>query len=113
MPRAMAKPTTPRRSRCGGAQGAAALPRQQWGCAGAAVLRQRRWPTWPPPATPVQDAIAAANDEEKGGIVYLPAGTYKLTRPLTIMRSNVVLRGDGVSAAQPAGDCSAGAAAPL
>ncbi len=43
----------------------------------------------------MQAAIAAAN--KKPGVVFLPAGTYRLSAPLMITRSGVVLRGAGVS----------------
>lgn len=42
-------------------------------------------------------ALAAANAVP--GVVHLPAGTYRLSRPLTITAGGVVLRGDGVSTA--------------
>lgn len=42
-------------------------------------------------------AVAAANANPAGGVVYLPAGSYVLRWPLTITRSRVVLRGAGVS----------------
>lgn len=43
----------------------------------------------------LQAAVAAANANPGGGVVYVPAGNYKLTQPLTITRSGVVLRGAG------------------
>lgn len=39
-------------------------------------------------------ALAAANAVP--GVVYLPAGSYRVSRPLTITAGGVVLRGDGV-----------------
>lgn len=42
-------------------------------------------------------AIAAASARPKGGVIFLPAGTYVITKPLTIKHSGVVLRGDSVS----------------
>ncbi len=42
-------------------------------------------------------AVAAANANPAGGVIFLPAGSYVLRWPLTITRSNVVLRGAGVS----------------
>ena len=44
-----------------------------------------------------QAAVAAANADPEGGVVYLPAGTYLLDSTLVVERANVVLRGDGVS----------------
>ena len=41
--------------------------------------------------------MAAANTDP--GVIQLAAGTYRLSRPLVITRSGVVLRGEGVSAA--------------
>lgn len=46
---------------------------------------------------PLLRAVAAANANPAGGVVYLPAGSYVLRWPLTITRSRVVLRGAGVS----------------
>lgn len=43
-----------------------------------------------------QAAVEAANSEP--GVIQLAAGTYRLSRPLVITRSGVVLRGDGVRA---------------
>ncbi|KAL4434216.1 hypothetical protein ABPG75_000657 [Micractinium tetrahymenae] len=39
-------------------------------------------------------AIAAASARREGGVIFLPAGTYVVTKPLTIKHSGVVLRGD-------------------
>lgn len=52
----------------------------------------------------LQAAVAAANANPNGGVIFLPRGTYLLRTPLTITRSRVVLRGEGVSTAscQPA-----------
>lgn len=44
---------------------------------------------------PLQAAVKAANADP--GVIQLPAGTYRLTAPLVITSSGVVLRGDGVS----------------
>ena len=44
----------------------------------------------------LQAAIAAANAAP--GVVLLPAGTYRLARPLEVTASGVVIRGDGVRA---------------
>ncbi|PRW20375.1 40S ribosomal S7 isoform A [Chlorella sorokiniana] len=41
----------------------------------------------------LQAAVAAANAEP--GIIQLPAGTYRLSRPLVVTGSGVVLRGEG------------------
>ena len=41
--------------------------------------------------------MAAANTDP--GVIQLAAGTYRLSRPLVITRSGVVLRGEGVSSA--------------
>lgn len=35
--------------------------------------------------------------QKTGGVLYLPPGTYVIERPLTVTRSNVVIRGAGVS----------------
>lgn len=51
----------------------------------------------PPHCRPLQAAVAAANADPDGGVVYLPAGSYVLRQELEITRSNVVLLGDGVS----------------
>ena len=61
--------------------------------------RQAAGPRLPhlPPSPHVQRAVAAAKQNPKGGVVLLPAGTYVLMRPLTILRAGVVLRGAGVS----------------
>ncbi|KAL4441064.1 hypothetical protein ABPG77_010495 [Micractinium sp. CCAP 211/92] len=40
-------------------------------------------------------AVATANANPAGGVIFLPAGSYVLRWPLTITRSNVVLRGAG------------------
>ncbi|KAL4458163.1 hypothetical protein ABPG75_013028 [Micractinium tetrahymenae] len=40
-----------------------------------------------------QSAVAAANKQP--GVIQLPAGTYRLSRPLTITSAGVVLRGEG------------------
>lgn len=53
-----------------------------------------------PPALPAyvpQDAVKAANDSPEGGVVYLPAGRYRIDKPIVVSSSNVVIRGDGVS----------------
>lgn len=44
-----------------------------------------------------QDAVKAANDSPEGGVVYLPAGRYRIDKPIVVSSSNVVIRGDGVS----------------
>lgn len=36
------------------------------------------------------------NEGKLGAVVWLPAGTYRITQTLEIMESNVVLRGAGV-----------------
>lgn len=41
-----------------------------------------------------QAALQAAQ-QAGGGVIFLPAGTYVLSRPLVISRSNVVVRGEG------------------
>ncbi|EFN56876.1 hypothetical protein CHLNCDRAFT_144516 [Chlorella variabilis] len=46
----------------------------------------------------LQAAVAAANADPEGGVVYLPAGTYLLDSTLVVERANVVLRGDGANA---------------
>ncbi|KAI3436416.1 hypothetical protein D9Q98_005833 [Chlorella vulgaris] len=43
----------------------------------------------------LQRAVAAANANPQGGVIYLPAGTYVLRKPLVITQTKVVLRGDG------------------
>ncbi|PSC73918.1 band 7 [Micractinium conductrix] len=43
----------------------------------------------------LQRAVAAACDRRDGGVVYLPAGTYILRKPIEIRRPNVVIRGAG------------------
>ena len=62
-------------------------------------------PTPQPPTTPThphalaaasQDAVAAANDSPEGGVVYLPAGRYRIDKPIVVSSSHVVIRGDGV-----------------
>lgn len=45
---------------------------------------------------PLQAALAAANANAGGGVVYLPAGTYYLDQTMLVSRSGVVIRGDGV-----------------
>lgn len=47
-------------------------------------------------STAVQAAIAAAQ-AAGGGVVYFPAGTYRLDRTVNVTASNVVLRGAGTS----------------
>ncbi len=47
-----------------------------------------------PALLPPQAALQAAQ-QAGGGVIFLPAGTYVLSRPLVITRSNVVLRGEG------------------
>lgn len=64
--------------------------RPQAGCTHAALML----PHLPLP-TPLQAAMAAAN--AKPGVVLLPAGTYRLSQPLNITASGVVIRGEGVS----------------
>ena len=51
----------------------------------------------PPPL--LQAAIAAANSNTGGGVVYLPPGVYLLYEPLVVTRTNVIIRGAGVSRA--------------
>src|SRR5690606_34167579 len=46
---------------------------------------------------PIQRAIDKAV-AAGGGVVYLPAGLYRIDRPLTIAGSRVVLRGAGMDA---------------
>jgi hypothetical protein len=48
---------------------------------------------------PLQAAIAAANSNTGGGVVYLPPGVYLLYEPLVVTRTNVIIRGAGVSRA--------------
>lgn len=58
------------------------------------------WVMKTPPALPAyvpQDAVKAANDSPEGGVVYLPAGRYRIDKPIVVSSSNVVIRGDGVS----------------
>jgi len=55
----------------------------------------RMCPTEPLCLSPSQAAVAAANSQP--GVVYLPAGTYRLTQPLLVTTSGVVIRGAGVS----------------
>ncbi|PSC69036.1 band 7 [Micractinium conductrix] len=43
----------------------------------------------------LQAAVKAANAGPTGGVILLPAGTYVLNRPLTVLRGGVVLRGEG------------------
>ncbi|EFN56045.1 hypothetical protein CHLNCDRAFT_145493 [Chlorella variabilis] len=43
----------------------------------------------------IKAAIADANANKAGGVIYLPAGTYVLREPIVIERAGVVLRGDG------------------
>ncbi|KAL4457378.1 hypothetical protein ABPG75_012243 [Micractinium tetrahymenae] len=43
----------------------------------------------------LQAALQAAQQSQQGGVIFLPAGTYILSRPLVVTRSNVVLRGAG------------------
>ena len=47
--------------------------------------------------TAVQAAIAAASASAPGGVVYLPAGRYRITGRLDITTSHVVLRGAGTT----------------
>jgi hypothetical protein len=43
----------------------------------------------------LQRAVNEANASPNGAVICLPAGTYRLRRPLTITNARVVLRGDG------------------
>lgn len=45
----------------------------------------------------IRQAIVDANNNVNGGVIYFPAGTYVLREPVQVNRSNVVLRGAGVS----------------
>lgn len=64
-------------------------------CPGALLLPLPPPHPQPPDAWTLQAAIAAANAEP--GVVYLPAGTYRLEQPLEVTSSGVVIRGAGVS----------------
>ena len=43
----------------------------------------------------IQSAIAAAQQNQYGGVVYLPIGQYVVTAPLVIAGSNILILGDG------------------
>lgn len=51
--------------------------------------------------------MAAAHEDDEGGVVYLGAGTFVLTQPLSIAGSNVVIRGAGVRPSCGAGGMQA------
>ncbi len=50
----------------------------------------------------MQAAVAAANSQP--GVMYLPAGSYLLSKPLAVLSSGVVIRGAGVSRETKAGE---------
>ena len=43
----------------------------------------------------IRSAIAAAQQNTYGGVVYLPIGQYVVTAPLVITRNDILIRGDG------------------
>lgn len=59
-------------------------------------------PAAPPyPGRPQKKHLGFQNNGEKGVVVYLPPGRFKVTQTLEISQSNVVLRGAGVSSRDP------------
>ena len=45
----------------------------------------------------IQAAVAAANGNPEGGMIYFPPGRFVLDKPIVINRGNVLMRGAGVS----------------
>lgn len=95
---------TPRRCRCGWRQAGGKQRRsKELGRLGAPGLHGTRGREHtpapcmlpPPLRSAPQAAVEAAN--KSPGLIQLPAGTYRLSKPLVITSSGVVLRGEGVS----------------
>lgn len=44
----------------------------------------------------IRDAVSAL---QNGGVLYIPAGSYKITAPITFEKSNIIIEGDGNNSA--------------